>query len=424
MNNLDLNINNYSSDQLKQLFNIRQHDILNESLLNSKKEQYFRMILNDKSIEQNKVIKIINFITNAIDHLNQKNTFKHNYGENLNVQMTHPIVSKPDTPFIYSNPSVAFEGIVNPLERRINSSILSIDTVFRENYKLTNSNKSFFMLKNPLFNVISMKLVSLELPRMWDIISEENGNNMMKIELYNMPNYPNSIQTIILPNGHYTNADLVSCLNNYFNNSGNGLEYLMVIVDPKTSKIMISTKNPQMGATANPSIFIEGGQYYSSNFYFILDFTESCAGLGKYLGFDDKKYKVDINSKKLDLINYIFPVEIIGYVEGNSSCGIIFDNYIYVNINDFNKNFNSNGVIGQTDNSLIGNNILGRITLNAFPDTLLINNNSDRILKKREYYGPVRIRQLEVSLTNKYGKLINLLNNDYSLTLEFEILYS
>jgi hypothetical protein len=59
--------------------------------------------------------------------------------------------------------------------------------------------------------------------------------------------------------------------------------------------------------------------------------------------------------------------------------------------------------------SLIGNNILGRITLNAFPDTLITNNNSDRILKKREYYGPVRIRQLEVSLTNKYGKLINML---------------
>ena len=142
------------------------------------------------------------------------------------------------------------------------------------------------------------------------------------------------------------------------------------------------------------------------------------------MGFSDKKYKVDINNTKLDLINYIYPVQIYGYIEGSYSCGIIFDNYIYVNINDFNKNFNSNGVIGQTDNSLIGNNILGRITLNAFPDTLLINNNSDRILKKREYYGPVRIRQLEVSLTNKYGKLINLLNNDYSLTLEFEILYS
>jgi hypothetical protein len=424
MNNLDLNINNYSSDQLKQLLNIRQNDILNETVLNVKKEQYFRMILNDKSIEQNKVIKIINFITNAIDHLNKQNTFKHNYGENLNVQMTHPIVSKPETPFIYSNPSVAFDGIVNPLERRINSSILSIDTVFRENYKMTNSNKSSFMLKNPLVNVISMKLVSLELPRMWDIISEENENNTMIIELYNMPNYPNSIQTIILPNGHYTNADLVTCLNNYFNNSGNGLEYIMCIIDPKTSKITICTKNPQMGAIANPSIFIPGSPTYSPDFYFVLDFTGVSAGLGKYLGFSDKKYKVDINNTKLDLINYIYPVQIYGYVEGIYSCGIIFDNYIYVNINDFNKNFNSNGVIGQTDNSLIGNNILGRVTLNAFPDTLLINNNSDRILKKREYYGPVRIRQLEVSLTNKYGKLINILNNDYSLTLEFEILYS
>jgi len=424
MNNLDLNINNYSSDQLKQLFNIRQNEVLNEHLLNSKKEQYFRMILNDKSIEQNKVIKIINFITNAIDQLNKKNTFKNDYGENLNVQMTHPIVSKPDTPFIYSNPSVAFDGIINPLERRINSSILSVDTVFRENYKLTNSNKSLFMLKNPLYNVISMKLVSLELPRMWDIISSENGNNTMVIELYNMPNYPDSIQTIILPNGHYTNIELVNCLNNYFNNTGNGLEYLMVIIDPKTSKIIICTKNPQMGPTANPPIYIPGTPTYSPNFYFVLDFTDVNAGLGKYLGFSDNKYTVTINDTKLDLINYVFPVEIIGYIEGIYSCGIVFDNYIYVNINDYNKNFNSNGVIGQTDNSLIGNNILGRITLNTFPDTLIINNNSDRILKKREYYGPVRIRQIEVSLTNKYGKLINLLNNDYSLTLEFEILYS
>lgn len=424
MNNLDLNIHNYSLDQLKQIFDIKQHEVLSETLLNSKKEQYFKMILNDKSIEQNKLIKIINFITNAIDHLNKRNTFKHNNGENLNVQMTHPIVTKPDTPFFYSNPSIAFDGVINPLERRINSSILCIDTVFRENYKLTNSNKSFFMLKNPLINVISMKLVSLELPRLWNVISEENENNTMIIELYNMPNYPDSIQTIILPNGHYTNIELANCLNNYFNNSGNGLEYLMVIIDPKTSKIIICTKNPEMGPTATPSIFISTDPTYSPTFYFVLDFTGISAGLGKYLGFNDIKYTVDINSKKLDLINYIVPVELIGYVEGSSSCGIIFDNYIYVSINDFNKNYNSNGVIGQTDNSLVGNNILGRIALNACSETLLINNNSDYILKKRDYYGPVRIRQLEISLTNKYGKLINLLNNDYSLTLEFEILYS
>lgn len=350
------------------------------------------------------------------------NPFKHNSGENLNVQMTHPIVSKPDTPFIYSNPSYAFDGVINPLERRINSNILSIDTVFRENYKLTNSNKSLFMLKNPLYNVISMKLVSLELPKMWDIISEENGNNIMNIELYNLPNYPNSIQTIILPNGNYTNAELAFCLINYFNNTGNGLEYLTVIIDPKTNKLIICTKNSQIGGS--PTIFVIGDPYYSPNFYFVLDFTGNNSGLGKYLGFDNIKYTVDINNTKLDIINYSTPVEIYGYVEGIYSCGVIFDNYIYVNINDFNKNFNSNGVIGQTENSLIGNNILGRISLNPISNTLLINNNSDYILKKREYYGPVRIRQLEISLTNKYGKLINLSNNDYSLTLEFEILYS
>ena len=49
---------------------------------------------------------------------------------------------------------------------------------------------------------------------------------------------------------------------------------------------------------------------------------------------------------------------------------------------------------------------------------------SDNILKKREYYGPVRIKKLQISLLNKYGSPIDLLNNNYSISLEFNILYS
>ena len=106
-----------------------------------------------------------------------------------------------------------------------------------------------------------------------------------------------------------------------------------------------------------------------------------------------------------------------------SSCGIL-DNYIFVDVNDYNKNFDTNTIISQYNNSIIGGNILGRITLNTLPDSLLINNPSDFNYKMREYYGPVKIRKLQISLINKSGKLIDLLNNDYSLSLEFNILYS
>ena len=40
---------------------------------------------------------------------------------------------------------------INPLERRITTNILSLDTEFRENYNMTNSNKATFILKNPLY---------------------------------------------------------------------------------------------------------------------------------------------------------------------------------------------------------------------------------------------------------------------------------
>jgi hypothetical protein len=91
---------------------------------------------------------------------------------------------------------------------------------------------------------------------------------------------------------------------------------------------------------------------------------------------------------------------------------------------DYNKNFDTNTIMSQYNKSFIGNNILGRVALNTLPDSLLINNPSDNNFKTIEYYGPVKIRKLQISLLNRSGKLIDLFNNDYSLCLEFNILYS
>jgi hypothetical protein len=93
-------------------------------------------------------------------------------------------------------------------------------------------------------------------------------------------------------------------------------------------------------------------------------------------------------------------------------------------VNDFNYNHETNIIASQTHNGFIGDNVLGRVTLNVSPDNLLIDNPSDKIFKTRDYFGPVRIRQLEIKIINKYNKIIDLLNNNFSLALEFQILYS
>jgi hypothetical protein len=102
------------------------------------------------------------------------------------------------------------------------------------------------------------------------------------------------------------------------------------------------------------------------------------------------------------------------------------DNYIFVHIDDFNKNHNSNGIVSQTAESLNSHSIMGRISLPYFSDTVVINNatNANGVFKKRDYYGQVRIRQLEVSLLNKYGQPLEIFNNNYSLAIEFETLYN
>jgi|688.fasta_scaffold67331_5 hypothetical protein len=341
-----------------------------------------------------------------------------------NIQNGHPIIEKHVTPYYYSNPSQAFDGVINPLERRITTQILSLDTEFRENYELTNSNKATFILKNPLYNVISMRLISLELPRMWYSISDLIGNNTMKIELYNMSNYPNSIQTITIPNGNYSNENLISTINNIFMNKKNGLEYLNFDINSITSKSYFYVNN---------EIYSNNSSNYSPNFYYVLDFTpvlevqcqhNNYSTLGTYLGFNKLKYSVTQSNTYIDIISQPTVITYEGYIASLSSAGINLDNYIFVYIDDFNKNHNSNGIVSQTTESLNSDSIIGRVALPTFSDSLIINNNSDAVFKKRDYYGQVRIRQLEISLLNKHGKPLDLFNNNYSLALEFETLYN
>ena len=434
--NYDLNIENYTKKDLINFLNLPE--IYEENMLLQKKNEFIKNVYNTD--DKNKMI-IINFINDAVDKLKSftliNNTtmltdIKTQKVENFDItniskndNSNHPVVDKPYTKFMYSNPSIAFDGILNPLERRVVTKILSIDSLYRENFCSTNPNSFIVKLDTPLNNVISMKLISLELPRLWYNISKYLGTNTMKIYLYNMIDYPDNVQTITLPDGNYPNQILVNIINNYFTNIGMGLNYLRFDINITNSKSTFYVKSNSAVDTILP--YDSTNAHYSPNFYYTIEFDNECNDidtLGTYLGFKKPKYTVTKEDIFVDIFFSTPPITYYGIIISESSCGLFIDNYIFVDVNDYNNNFDTNTIVSQYNKSFIGNNILGRITLNTLPDSLLLNNPSDYNYKMREYYGPVKIRKLQISLINKSGKLLDLLDNNYSLCLEFNILYS
>jgi hypothetical protein len=115
-----------------------------------------------------------------------------------------------------------------------------------------------------------------------------------------------------------------------------------------------------------------------------------------------------------------------GYIESESSYGSGINDYIFLEVNDFNKNFTTNTLTSllMSDNSYIGNNILARISVNNSYYHIINNNAGDNVFKQRDYFGPVNIEKLSFRLLNKFGEVINLLDNNYSFALEFTTLYS
>ena len=114
------------------------------------------------------------------------------------------------------------------------------------------------------------------------------------------------------------------------------------------------------------------------------------------LGFRKKEYAVSIDNFLVDGISYENKMLTYkGYIESESSYGSGINDYIFLEVNDFNKNFTTNTLTSllMNDNSYIGNNILARISVNNSYYHIINNNAGDNVFKQRDYFGPVNIEK-------------------------------
>ena len=345
-------------------------------------------------------------------------------------------------------------GVLNPIERRVIKRLLSMDTLFRVNYNATSSTSASWVLPYPVENVVSMKIASVQIPHMWYAFSESTKSNRFTVMIagLNVPPYdPNEVYTneIVIPDGNYLSDEFTECMNNLLKNTANGMEFFQFTVNSYNSKCMLFVNNPTVTCETSPEfeyvIMFDDPAKYNKHLkngcmytdcdiqrikeehekeYYNANIKTISRTAGWMMGFKQLAYRRTWQNDRIDMISQVPILKYNAILESDSSYGSSIWNYLYVDVDDYNKNFITNSIIAQTGDSYLGFNILGRITVSSGQLTIINDNAGDMIFKMREYLGPVRLEKLTIRLLDKFGNVINLNGNDYSIALELQVLYN
>ena len=418
--NFDLNIENYSRDELIEMFELPPN--FDKNIIEIKESKLRDSIINNREINQDTQEKTLNFLIKAKNIiLNEKKENKLDklletvYHGNFGLQPTkvenineHMVQVRKEKPYISSAPSDYFSGIINPLKRRINKQNLNIDSRFRENYYGSSSTNYNIFLPMLFTNVATITLNSIELPSSYYNISKEYGNNYFTVIVNG------NAGVINLPSGNYTKTSIMTMINTQLAN--------LVSIDADFGNIVFSinlgvdTANVNTTGSSQTMVGFNGSE--SSNATLELNFQADRFGiddrntplplkLGWILGFRNGVYVNNTNYVSEGLVDTSGP------------------KYIFLVVDDYNNNVN-NSFFSAFNSSVLNKNILARISLqvNQFnPFGLIEQNNLSTITTPREYFGPVNIQTLNIQLLDEYGRILDLNYMDFSFCLTLTTLY-
>ena len=427
MSDLDfeLNIEKYTPEELEQMMKLKfpysSYDI-DESIGKLRKE-----ILSDKNLEEIKQREIISFLESVHNKLN-KNIIdlRHKahpnivsqHGNNFIIERNTQKIRNPDgnpdgiPPSVRINPYRSDTGdsisFLNNWKEGVTTHLLSIDTRFRNNYYATSSTDFIVDLPVNINNVVSLELVSLEIPATYFSISKKLGNNYFHIIDIN-----GASQTykITLPDGNYSREQMQSELNLIFATIFTPATIPEASIDTKSGRTIIDLKTTGRSIYFNlPQDLDLPGSVITTP----IDTTPIQMKLGWILGYRAAEYA---GSQVSD--TYVSE----GVYDGWGS------RYFYFVLDDFNKN-SVNGIDAVLNASVLSENILARLTRGAIStainagftlDTGIVN--SDSATRKRVFFGPVNIKKLKIRILDAYGRLVDLNNMDYSFALRLDRLY-
>jgi hypothetical protein len=459
MENFDLNINNYSLNELEELLTLGKQYSLDD--IRYKKNTMCMKIVNDDSISFDMKVKLEKFLENVSSILKSRcvndseDNDKANFTDLKTEMMTgtnNLIIKDPTSAHnIQINNNVnpgkdidtygTSRGVINPLLTNTILKAINIDTRFRENYYSTKSTNLTITLPFRLEKVISYRIVGITLPLSYYNISQSYGNNVIQINVFSR-SPPGSLAvsySLILPDGCYnttqSNSEFSSTLEQVINN---------MLINDVNSPNNNSTLTPNLNLrytidrTSGRSIFAQDATISGTvayNFDVVMSVENSLQSgqveedynrvlmtkLGWVLGFRFAKYSSS-NTVMANPTTY-------GSIVSEGICFTKFPMYGFLAIDDFNNNANDY-YMSVFSNSVSVPNIVAKVNLTEFSEVVGAfqgaqgESSSTAINREKRFFGPVNIQKLKVMLYDDMGRILDLNNMDWSLELAFECVYN
>jgi hypothetical protein len=432
----DLDITNYSIKDLEQFFKLKPPKYTAQDV-ELKEYKIRETLLASGNIDKRFKTGLIEFLSAAKDLLiyrKLEKTDNHNqpfttipknykldpYVETPKLKNAEnresELLKRPETQFVYTNTSDYFPGTLNPLNTRVITKCINIDTRFRDN--LTTGQCSDFTIQLPvkLNKVVSMQLASIEFPVCFYTISQFYGNNFIKINVVYMPiDSTNSVATntsttLIVPDGNYNANDLISLLNAQL--SPKNLDNSVINANSIFSYIQFSLDITETGSGSGKVTISPTGAFANNVSQIIMDFTKDIHGnddlttpkLGANLGFIKPNYTGSISYVAETIID---------------TASV---RYVYLAVDDF-SNRSNNHFISVFNDTYMSPDILARISINGSYYSLIMENNLNIISEPRSYFGPVDIQKMRIRLFDDRGRILQMNNSNFSFCLNVKLLY-
>ena len=414
----DLNINNYKKHELKDMFDLPSN--YDQQLVIVKETKLKKSILKNKEIKDDVRMKTIYFLTEAkkilledvyqkVEHAEEKvkdyfNSIYDLKPVKLENDEEHMVQIRKNQPYLSSFPSEFFPGVINPIKRRVNKQNLNIDTKFRENYYGSSSTNFNVTLPLVINNVLTMQLAAIEMPTTFYNISKQYGNNFFTLTVDNIS------QVVNIADGNYSHTGIVNLLNTTMTNISNS--------DPSLINFQYILFGININSNNGSGQMIVG---ISSLYVDPTPITFSLNFQADRNGIDDRNTPLPLKlGWTFGFRNGIYENNVSYVSEG--IVDLAGPRYIYLVVDDFNNNVN-NSFYSAFNSSILNKNILARISLQSDTFNIFTENNLNIVTTPRQYFGPVKIQNLNIQLLDEYGRIIDLNNMDYSFALTFQTAY-
>jgi hypothetical protein len=391
---MDLNIENYSNEEIFNVLNIdsnslHKNELTYEILYNKLQIKIDKLRNTDvddvSEVSENKAL-LLDFFYQCFIKINK--LLEENQKNSVIIQDNHNIIKHNENKKEEYYPVNYKSGLINPLTIKTYKTIIAIDTRFRDNYESTSPTNFIITLPSNFKKVLSMQVVNYQLPYTIYSISKKMGSNSF---------YVNNTLIEIMDGG-YDELLLVQEINKYL---------------PSGIVLSYNSISSKFSFTSDVSFNLNFDYFENSQMYYNLanNVTKNQLTLGWILGFRNNSI---IKNGKNIVIKY---EGLTSYEAENCYDRGVSNKYYLLSVDDYQNNHNTAFVSAFKYQSLTDNNILCKMTNSKEDKTKTL------LYPKRIYFGPTNINKLHIKIYDEYGRILDVNNGDLSIELECEILY-